>query len=372
VRSYSRPEFRRVGRAGYLSSAVIALSAAIAFESRAAEAPGWLSGSVAFELQNDADYRSDDPGNERNNLKIKIEPEITVAPPPIPGLSFRFHGTLDQVADADPGENRYLKDHGLVVEELFAAYRTGRFFFRGGKTNPGFGIAWDRAPGIYGTDMAEDYELAERIVLSGGVSFGGAGWGEHSLSGGAFFLDTSFLQPTVIGKSRGTLARRDGGASNTEDFDSFNLVLEGAKLPVDGLSYHLAYVRQAHGNDGTTDETGVVGALAWGTKLGGDITLAALIELSSFDDFGGIAGADRTYLTTALQLGRGPWTLALARTGREIEAAGAATVDDWQVQVSAGYAFAFGLGVDVGWKRLREADVETDTLGLLLSYRYEF
>lgn len=36
-----------------------------------------------------------------------------------------------------------------------------------GKLNPGFGIAWDKAPGIYGTDLAEDYEISERISVFG-------------------------------------------------------------------------------------------------------------------------------------------------------------------------------------------------------------
>jgi hypothetical protein len=36
-----------------------------------------------------------------------------------------------------------------------------------GKLNPGFGVAWDKAPGIYGTDLAEDYEISERISVVG-------------------------------------------------------------------------------------------------------------------------------------------------------------------------------------------------------------
>jgi len=361
----------RAWRGGVACALLIALAAAAS--PAAGEGPlRWFAGSVSVELQNDYDYSSRDPANERNNLTATIEPEITVSPPSVPGLSFLFHGTLEQVAAAAPGEDRVLEDHGLVVEELYAAYRTGRFSFRAGKTNPGFGIAWDRAPGIYGTDLAEDYELAERIVLSGAVAFGGAGWGEHRLTGGAFFLDTSILQPTVLGRGRGTLDRADGGAGNTGGFDSFNLVLEGTRLPLDGLSYHLAFARQAHGTDGTADETGMAAALAWETKLGGDVTLAALVELASFDDFGGIAGADRTYLTPAVQLSRGAWNLALAHTRREVQTPGAPDADDWQLQASLGYAFDFGLGVDAGWKRLRESGVRTDTLGVLLTYRFAF
>lgn len=47
---------------------------------------------------------------------------------------------------------------------------------------------------------------------------------------------------------------------------------------------------------------------------------------------------------------------------------GGAEVGDNLFQVSAGYAFDFGLGVDVGWRYAEESDVESQTLGLLLTY----
>jgi len=38
-----------------------------------------------------------------------------------------------------------------------------------GKLNVGFGVVWDKTPGLYGTDFEEDgYETSERIGVIGG------------------------------------------------------------------------------------------------------------------------------------------------------------------------------------------------------------
>jgi len=363
---------RRFARHVIFRGLGLALWATGALAADGAEKPRWIEGTVATELQNDHAYRSDDPGNERNNLTATIEPAVTLRPPALPGLSAHLHLTLEQLDDPAPGENRAFRHHGLYVEEIYLRYETGRLNLRAGKTNPGFGIAWSQAPGIYGTDMAEEYELAERIVLSGGVAVGGAGWGTHRLSAGAFFLDDSPLQHTALGHGRGTLDRADGGAGNTGDFSSFNLTLDGAELPLAGLAYNLAVARQAHGTDGTEDETGIAAALAYETKLDGGVTVFALIEWAGFDDYGGIRGTERRYLTPALRLGWRGWNVALAYTGRETRTPGGPAADDWQAQVSAGYRFPFGLEIDAGWKRLREAAVGTDTLGVRLAWSFAF
>ncbi len=92
----------------------------------------------------------------------------------------------------EPGE-AYFEDIGVFVETLGLAYQFGAVTLFGGKFNPTFGIAWDVAPGIYGADLADDYELTERIGGGGAVTLGGGDFGRHTLTGQVFFLDTSVL-----------------------------------------------------------------------------------------------------------------------------------------------------------------------------------
>tara|TARA_B100000676_G_C17546312_1_gene565091 strand:+ start:106 stop:483 length:378 start_codon:yes stop_codon:yes gene_type:complete len=84
-----------------------------------------------------------------------------------PRWSVFGHAVIEPVGDPAQFENRTFEDIGLYIEELFVEYSADRFGARAGKLNAGFGIAWDRAAGVYGADIAEDSEISERIGLSG-------------------------------------------------------------------------------------------------------------------------------------------------------------------------------------------------------------
>jgi hypothetical protein len=355
-----------------LLSATLLSTTAMSADSKTTSPP-WLTINVPIEVQNDYDYHSDTAGGEVNNLTLKLEPEATIKVLPVPGLSFFIHGVFEQVADGDANEDRYFKDEGFYIQNLYVQYESGRFGFRGGKMNPGFGITWDQAPGIYGSDMAEDYEMAERIALSASLGFDPQGLGSHTLTAGTFFLDTSPLQNTIYSKTRGTLGRSDGGVSNTGDFSSFNLVLEGGKFPATpALTYHLAYIHQAHGSDGSEDETGLAAGLTSKFDLGKNVTLTPLFEAVFLNDQGGTKDKDRQYWTVSALTEWQKWNLALAYTKRRTETTGTATVNDYQGQASIGYAFKSGMTVDLGWKRLEESGAVTDRIGFLLTYALGF
>lgn len=331
-----------------------------------------IEGAVAVEVQNDGAFQSDDAGNERNDLFTKIEPEATLHL--VPGLTLFAHGVLEPVRDAAPGEDRFFEDQGLFVEDLWLAYEKDWAAVKGGKFTPNFGVAWDRAPGIYGSDFAEDgYELSERIGFEGRATAGNEAWGEHTLSLSTFFLDTSVLAHSAL-TGRGTLGLADGGVSNTEDFSSFAVSLDGKGVGgVAGLAYHLGFVRQQQGQDGTTAERGVAVALYHeGVKLAPGLSLAPLVEIVRFSNFGGTDGLSRRFITASGRLDWRNWNLAVSFTGRRTETADGPTADDHLLQVSAGYTFDFGLAADVGWRQTNEDNVQTNTFGARLAYTYEF
>lgn len=335
--------------------------------------PAWLEVKVPVEIQNDYDYASTTSGNERNNLGLTIEPEATLNILPIPGLSLFAHGVLEQVTDAAPNEDRYFKDQGFYIEDLFLTFETDRFAFRGGKMNPGFGIAWDMAPGIYGTDMAEEYELAERIAMTGVFKTDAGDWGKHAVTAGTFFLDTSPLRHSIYSTSRDTLGRADGGVSNTEDFSSFNIAINGGEFSsAPDLSYHLGFVYQANGEDALQNEFGYAAAITNRFDLGDNMALTPLLEIVRLDDFEGTRDKRRTYWTASFLGEWKSWNAALATTHRRTQLPGMETAADYQYQASMGYAFDMGLTADVGWKRLKEAGSITDRIGLFFTYEFGF
>ena len=71
--------------------------------------------------------------------------------------------------------------------------------------------------------------------------------------------------------------------------------------------------------------------------------------------------------------GQAEWNgfnLAVAWTGRDTN--NGTDDDDFQVQLSAGYKFDFGISVDIGWKIAEEAGINTETLGAIAAYTVEF
>ena len=328
-----------------------------------------VSGGVLIEIQNDGTVASDDRAEERNDLFTTTEPEIVVHF--TRGLSLTVHGVLEPVRDPDPGENGILDDHGLYVEDLRLDYEDDRFALAGGKFTPNFGRAWDVAPGIYGTDFAEDgYELAERIGFGCSVNFGTESSGKLSVSASLFFLDTSFLAESVI-TERPRNRRGDGGPSNTGKTTSVAVAVDGSIPPLAALEYHLAFVNQAKGQGDTADERGVAVAL-WREFAAGPVAVKPLLEYVHFANADALRDQARDILTVALGFGWQRWNAAAVYSLRDTDIPGGGGSTDQQFQLSVGYEFEFGLTTDIGWRVLEEENVTGHTLGVLLTHTFEF
>ncbi|MBK1697636.1 hypothetical protein [Rhodovibrio salinarum] len=328
---------------------------------------------IPMELENDYTASSEDEDAEINDLFATIEPGISVRF--TKELSIESSLVFEPVQDPDAGDDRFLEDHGLYAEEIFVNYETERFAAYAGKFNPTFGTAWDIAPGIFGTDLAEDYEITERIGAGGAIKFGGDGFGagdfgEHRLALNGFFADTTALSDSLI-TSRGELDLDDGGPSNTEDLSSMSATLDGGNMPGVPVNYHLGVQFQEGGRGTPEDQTGYVVGLNGSYPLTPTITLEPMVENAYFEDFGGVQ-ENRNYLTGGASLLYGPWNAAVSYTNRHVDPEGEDSFSDDQVQVSAGYAFANGLTLDAGYKYTEDAGTHAHVIGALLTYNFAF
>lgn len=328
-----------------------------------------VSGEILFEFQNDWAIHSGDADARRNDLFANIE--ATVQARLNPALSAKSQLTFTPVTNPAPGRDRAFGDQGVFVEQLYLEYAREAFALRAGKFGQKFGTAWDAAPGIWGTDFAEGYELAEQIGVAVDAIFDAGAAGKHTATLGTFFADTSVLSESLI-TNRHRTRKASGGAGNTEDFSSFSVALEGGDIKaMPGLGYHLAYTARSSDAAGETDEQGFAATLSYKRSIGAT-EVAPLIEYVRQNNQAGVVGTDVIYFTTAVALTRGPWNLALSRTARRTEATGTADVDDHVMQASIGYAFANGIGVNAGYRQSRESGADTDIIGVLMSYTYAF
>lgn len=253
-----------------------------------------------------------------------------------------------------------------------------RYSLWAGKFNPAFGLAWDQAPGIWGADFAEDYEIAEKIGGGASYTFSPAGLGTHTVTANTFFTDTSVLSQAAI-TSRGQTRIISGGAGNTEDFSSYTLSLDSENLAgVENLGYHMGFRYQAEqdaNRDATTDnEKGFALALKYMAPINDQLSLDFIGEYAALERFEGVRNSDRDYTTFgAAATIMENWNLAASYTFRDIDNDGTgAANEDHLFQLSGGYDFGNGFTFDIGWKSFEEANVDTSLLGALLAYEKSF
>ncbi len=314
-----------------------------------------FSSEISVELESDFTFDADDPDAELIDTFATIEGAF--------GYQFTDRFSLQSTLVYEPVEDatndRFFEDQGLYAEELYFGYDFGSAAVALGKFNPSFGFAWDLAPGVFGVDFAEDYEITERVGASVSVPFSGLG-GEHALTLAAFTTDRTFLSNSLF-TERGQTRLEDGGVSNTNDIESFTLSLAGE---IGNTAYTLALQEQAAGEGDQADQSGVVFGLVHLLDAGGT-EVELLGEVAYFDEFDGSPDA-ATYATLGASVPVGPVILSGVFAVRDVENARTDTL----ATVSAEWPLADNLGVSLAYRYGDEEGVQSQTLGALLAYEF--
>ncbi len=364
----------------HLKHSAAGLAALLLAAAPAAQATGFeFGGELLVELQSDNLYSTDDGADaEFTDTYTTTEAELSlsrgafsvntlllVEPMLDPGEE--GGGGVDKSSVME-GESRTFQDHGLVVEALTLDYELDDLHLYAGKFGPHFSIAYDAAPGVYGTDMSEDTnEIAEMVGAGFAYGFGGDAR-SYTLSGSVFTADTSDLSDSV-GNKRGRTREADGGPGNTGSMESFAVALD---IEQEGLLVHLGavqmttdYLEDDEGNVlAEDDEARAVAAAEFAVADG----LTALVEYAHFSNFGGEKDIDAQVFTVGGMMEfDGGWYAAASYTSRDPEEAPA----DAQFQVSGGYVFDNGLELSAGWKWVEEENVQSRILGLFAVHSWE-
>ena len=316
---------------------------------------------LSIELQNDNTYESDDPDAEINDLYTTIESGMILSFSD--AFSLQNILMIEPVLDPEPGKDRIFDDTALYVEEIQFNYKKDSFVLFAGQFNPSFGWAWEKNAGVYGTDLCEDYEMTDKIGAGASVKLGPDS--KHRLTFNTFFADTSFLSDTTH-KDTEALSKEDGGVSNTEDFSSYSISLEGEII--EHFGYQLSHRILAAGKGDKNDEKGYSASLEYSLEFSKDYRLIPFVEYASFDSYEGSEN-DAEYLTGSLSLEISSFNISAAYTSRNFE--GKDAISDYQYQFSAGYAFDSGFSADLGWKEAEKSEIKSCSLGLIVSYCFK-
>ena len=356
---------RWAGLAGLLVSTMSVPAQAQHAHDEVREAGG-IYYDLDLELQNNLTTRATD-GNRRNNLNAEVEAALRYQASQTMSLNLGLK--FEQVEDPDAGRDEAFEKHGAFVESLTVNYEQEDFALYAGKFTPNFGLAWDVAPGIYTKEFAEnDYELSERWGFGGKIGVPGGPFGHLDLSASAFFADRTTLSNSVFSK-RGRTTKASGGPSNTGDFSSFAVALDGHEVPwFDSLEYQLAFVHQGKGEGNSSDEQGMVASASFTRPLIGPVTVSPFLEYALFTGRAGVRDRDQKNLTGAARFDYEAWNLTFGYGRRHVKETGAADATDELMQATVGYAFANGLRLDAGYGHFDDDGVVSDIIGFKLSY----
>jgi len=220
-------------------------------------------------------------------------------------------------------EDKFFDDHKLFIDKLILSYSTDvGITLYGGKFAPSVGLDYHAFPGIWGYQKIEEYAIVERLGYGIALKQNFEDLGTHKLNVSTFFKDNTSLSNSVI-TDRGKTKKSDGGVSNTQDFSSYAISIEGKDFFslsnnfVDGLSYKVGHAKQSKAvknlgsnsanssaiNDNvnlTHDEKRSSISLVHKSIIAPNLSMRILTEFMKIEHFTGEESHDRDYITTGL------------------------------------------------------------------------
>lgn len=331
-------------------------------------------------------------------------------------FGFALNGVLrlEQTDRAADGRGSLFRDQSLWADELYLTWSRGVVDLFGGKIHPRFGSAWDRGPGLYGTDFGREYELTEKLGVGARL------WasdllgltraiGSHNLQAEVFQADRSILSASGFNPRWAVTRaasdpetgeavtrtdwrwrnRRATGGPDNADFAGgavVSLAGYGIPMPRGQAGYTASWSARRPGQDAVdagragTERAFSLGAF-WTIPLPQRLTGAPFVEYTRQDQAGGFREARREWLTAGFDLRRAPWTLSYAFLANRAEDRAEATrATRTQNTASLSYDLYFivpwpilrSASVTAGWRRLREAGESANDFGGLLGWSWKF
>jgi hypothetical protein len=336
--------------------------------------------SGSFDLGADWLMPRDNAISDSIAIGPSIEHGITFKP--VENFSIISNFVTEPVVDGEPGQNQIFTGIGSYADILQAQLDIGGFSIFGGKFHPAFGRAWDITPGLRGTDIAENYELAERLGGGARYNFETLGFA-NSLEASAFTVDRTFLSESLF-TNRGRTSLDDGGAGNTKGVSSFAVSLGGCmgaepeSCYDDGsFGYQIAARYQKGGADSDGNEFGVSGGLNPAFTLSEEVTLRLFGEAAWFRNFEGTVD-DALIATASAALEIEPFTYSLVYAQQRSLVTGGADAVEHLIDATVKYDLGESVSlageawsIEAGYA-YDEADGEVShTVGLKLSAEFD-
>jgi hypothetical protein len=238
----------------------------------------------------------------------------------------------EPLAATNPNKDLFInrgldRKEGGKMKELYLRYGDWRV----GKFVQDFGRAYALLPGPYASDFIEEpeegYEPSDMIGVEKIHVFDNEDGGWRQLSVSAFMVDRTFLHESFP-FNEGMIRYRDGGVGNTRLPENLMATYDVINKPLGHwahMTYQASVVRWGKTYGARRGE--------WWTTVGGDVSiplrggvadtlrggytqLRFYVEAARRDNFEGVAGRARNFVSGSAEYMTGPWVFDLATTQR--------------------------------------------------------
>ena len=237
-----------------------------------------------------------------------------------PELSINANVSLDQVDSPSNPDQWAFYGEGIQAGDIWIEWTDQRTGIIAGRFTSLFGLAPRLLPGVFDTNIVNNYSFGGLLGVQGSLSTGDEGGGIHSLNVEGFGVDTTFLSGSAI-----TPTPKPTGPGTGGGMDSFCINYTGANIPFifPTLQVSASYIQFGTGNGAPVQEKGMDIGFSWQYVIDGSpdstldakyFTVGPLFEYAHFWDEGGNAGAWSDYYTFGIIGNYGNWQSDVAIT----------------------------------------------------------
>ena len=260
-----------------------------------------------------------------------------------PELTMNVNLSFDQVNTPTSNDDWAAYGEGVQAGDVWLQWSDQRTGIIGGRFTAPFGLAPLILPGVFDTNLVNNYSFGGLMGGLGTLSTGDEGLGIHALSASFFGKDTTFLNNNIFVSTPQATGPGTGGG-----VDSWSIAYSAENVPLifPTLQWNIAYIQFGDGVGAPANQKGFNAGFYYEYVLNQDGTdtldakywsIGPLVEYTRFWNNDGVEGADAEYFTVGVITNHGNWQADVTYGYQELEGPGAARTT--LVTANLGYNF---------------------------------
>ena len=299
---------------------------------------------VTMTWQPQLQYSWQSDGTPKNNLEPTVSWQAYTWF--TPELTMNVNLALNQVNQGPTNDDWAAYGMGAQAGDVWLQWSDQRTGIIGGRFTAPFGLAPLLLPGVFDTNLVNNYNFGGLMGGLGTLSTGDEGLGIHALNASFFGIDTTFMANNVFVATPQATGPGTGGG-----VDSWSIGYSAENVPLifPTLQWNLSYIQFGDGRGAPENQKGFNAGAYWQYVVNNDGTdtldaqywsVGPLVEYVRFWNADGLADSDSEYFTVGIISNYGNWQTDFTWGYQELSGSGQASPGRTQLfTANLGYNF---------------------------------